>query len=105
MYVFPLAPLLCNGETPNVAYLIATMPGTCIGVDTSSQSQENAAPFFDILRLQGDAGNVIHGTGYACMLQTMASGWLADFSAQPGTTPTDAAFGVVTLAGKGADAC
>ena len=36
----PFHPFLCNGEKIEFVYLIATMPGTCIGGNTTSQSQE-----------------------------------------------------------------
>lgn len=49
----------------------------------------------------GDAGNIIDKTGYACMLKTLTSTWVQDFSAVPGTTSPAAPFGVVTLADGG----
>ena len=35
--LLPFRPFLCNGGKIDFVYLIATMPGTCIGGDTSSQ--------------------------------------------------------------------
>ena len=40
-YALLLAPYRAMEKKIDCVYLIATMPGTCIGVDTSSQSQEN----------------------------------------------------------------
>ena len=49
----------------------------------------------------GNCGNILNNDGYACMLLTMAKGWVSAFSAQAGTTDSKAPFGVVTLADGG----
>jgi hypothetical protein len=52
----------------------------------------------------GDAGTVLQGTGYACMLGQMGRGWIKAFSDASGAgtgTAADAPFGVVTLADGG----
>jgi hypothetical protein len=46
----------------------------------------------------GLCGNVLDHTGYACMLQSLAKGWVSAFSAEHGTTSPTAPFGIVTLA-------
>jgi hypothetical protein len=46
----------------------------------------------------GLCGNVLDHTGYACMLQSLAKGWVSAFSAERGTTSPTAPFGIVTLA-------
>ena len=45
-----------------------------------------------------DAGNVLDGTGYACVLQHMVADWRAVWSATPGTTDPLAPFFVLDLA-------
>ena len=46
----PPRPLFSNGAKLDFVCLVAAMPGTCIGGDTSSQRQEHAAPLpFNLL--------------------------------------------------------
>lgn len=44
------------------------------------------------------AGNVVDQTGYACLLPTMISNWRHMWSIEPGTTDSEAPFGIVVLA-------
>eukprot|EP00937_MAST-01D_sp_MAST-1D-sp2_P003168 g3168.t1 len=46
----------------------------------------------------GMGGNALYGDGYACLLPALVGAWRSAWSATPGTTPGDAAFGVVMLA-------
>lgn len=45
----------------------------------------------------GDAGNVLYGTGYGCMLPAMVAAWRSAWSATPGTTDPLAWFASVSL--------
>ena len=44
------------------------------------------------------AGNVLDKTGYACLLPTMIANWRQMWSVSPGTTDSEAPFGIVVLA-------
>ena len=55
--LLPLRPLLSNGVKIDFVNLIATMPLTCIGGDTSSQSQENCRAIAFVCYLQRSGSN------------------------------------------------
>ena len=44
------------------------------------------------------AGNVLDKTGYACLLPAMIANWRQMWSVSPGTTDSEAPFGIVVLA-------
>ena len=49
-------------------------------------------------------GNSAANVGYGCMQRELINGWRAAWSrAEPGTTPPDAPFGIVTLASSGSE--
>lgn len=48
-------------------------------------------------------GNSARNEGYACAVPEMLKAWRAAWSAEPGTTPADAPFGLVTLAPSGSE--
>merc|ERR1719499_2350749 len=48
--------------------------------------------------MKEDKGNILNDTGYACMFNRMKDEWRELWSAVPGTTDKEFAFGIVTLA-------
>eukprot|EP00039_Didymoeca_costata_P005967 m.86252 g.86252 ORF g.86252 m.86252 type:complete len:759 (+) comp13049_c1_seq1:108-2384(+) len=51
----------------------------------------------------GDPGNSDNNTGYGCEMVSMIKSWRQFFSAEPGTTASDAPFGLVSLAAGGSE--
>ena len=53
--------------------------------------------------MNGQKGNVLVNSGYACAMRQLINGWRAAWSKTPGTTDPLAPFGVVTLASSGSE--
>ena len=53
--------------------------------------------------MHGDPGSSLHGGGYGCMMPKMVAAWREIWSAEPGTTPPDTPFGIVTIAPSGSE--
>jgi hypothetical protein len=53
--------------------------------------------------MNGQKGNVLANSGYACAMRQLINGWRAAWSKTPGTTDPLAPFGVVTLASSGSE--
>lgn len=50
--------------------------------------------------MQTDKGNSVANWGYSCLMQALVTQWRSLWSATPGTTDPNAAFGIVTLVRK-----
>lgn len=48
-------------------------------------------------------GSSLNDEGYGCMMHKMVRDWRTIWSAEPGTTRTDAPFGLVTIAPSGSE--
>ena len=48
-------------------------------------------------------GNSAMNTGYSCLMERLVAQWRMLWSAEAGTTPPDAPFGIVTLAPSGTE--
>eukprot|EP01062_Namystynia_karyoxenos_P033708 TRINITY_DN24775_c0_g1_i1.p1 TRINITY_DN24775_c0_g1~~TRINITY_DN24775_c0_g1_i1.p1 ORF type:complete len:694 (+),score=180.72 TRINITY_DN24775_c0_g1_i1:72-2084(+) len=84
--------LTYRGAGPN-SFLYNGMVGPFVNMTVKGwlwYQGENNLPFH--------AGNVLQKAGYACMMPTLVSAWRRVWSAEPGTTPSDAPFGYVMLA-------
>ena len=66
-FTFP-PPFCAMGDKVDFVYLIATMPGTCIGVDTSFTKSRKLPrhPFYILLR-QGDGWVTVDGQLTTCI--------------------------------------